>query len=382
MTAREAAFRALTAHMRTGVWTDAVLDGILRRENLSDRESALASRLFYGVVQNLALLDHYIAAFSSVGLSKLQPQVRSILRLGVYQLFFLSKIPVNAAVSESVELAKRFANPRAASFTNAVLRKLSANSQRLPPVAAETECTRLSIQYSHPEWLVRAFTGRLGAEGAEALLKADNEPAVLTAMVNTLKSDATAVIRSLSESGAAAAAHPWLPGCLEIKNAHRPDRLEAFREGWLYIQDPAAALAVMAADAGPGMFVVDGCAAPGGKSFGAAVGMKDSGHILACDVREKKTALISEGAGGSACSVSSRASWTRASQTKRCSGGPTPSWPTCRVRAWASYGKNRRSGIRNRRSSRGCRSSSFGSCKIYQTMSDRAACWSIRRARF
>ncbi len=296
MTARDAAFRALTAHMRTGVWTDAVLDGILRRENLSDRESALASRLFYGVVQNLALLDHYIAAFSSVGLSKLQPQVRSILRLGVYQLVFMSKIPVNAAVSESVELAKRFANPRAASFTNAVLRKLSANSQRLPPVAAETECTRLSIQYSHPEWLVRAFTGRLGAEGAEALLKADNEPAVLTAMGNTRKSDATAVIRSLSESGAAAAAHPWRPGCLEIKNAHRPDRLEAFREGWLYIQDPAAALAVMAADAGPGMFVVDGCAAPGGKSFGAAVGMKDSGHILACDMREKKTALISEGA--------------------------------------------------------------------------------------
>ncbi len=296
MTAREAAFKALSAHRKTGVWTDAVLNSVLIRENLNDREAALASRIFYGVVQNLSLCDYYIASFSSVKLFKMQPQVLNILRLTVYQLVFLSKIPVNAAVNEGVELVKRFANPRASAFTNAVLRKISANREKLPPVRANTEPERLSLLYSHPEWLVRSFIDRLGTGGAETLLKADNEPSGITAMVNTLKADAQAAITSLNEAKADARAHPWLDNCLEAGSLHRLDRHEAFREGWIYIQDPAAALAVTAADIKPGMFVIDGCAAPGGKTFTAAIRMEDRGRLIACDIREKKMQRIKDGA--------------------------------------------------------------------------------------
>ena len=296
MTAREAAFKALTVYKKTGSWTDAVLNNVLTREKLDERESALASRLFYGVVQNMALCDYYIAHFSSVKLFKMQPQVLGILRLSVYQLVFMSKIPVNAAVSEGVELAKKFSNPRAASFVNAVLRKLSANMDRLPAVKAETAAERLSILYSHPEWLVRAFISRLGEEEAEALLKINNEPAIMTAMVNTLKADVQTVLTSLDKAGAGARAHPWLPDCLELKSAHRLDRLEAFKDGWFYIQDPAAALSVRAAEPKPELSVIDGCAAPGGKSFAAAVLMEDQGSVLSCDIRENKLLRVKDGA--------------------------------------------------------------------------------------
>ena len=296
MTARQAAFKALSAHSKTGVWTDTVLNSVLSREDLSERDAALASRLFYGVVQNMTLCDWYIAAFSSVKLFKMQPQVLGILRLSVYQLVFLSKIPVNAAVNEGVELAKQYANPRATSFVNAVLRKLSANLEHLPPVVADTEATRLSILYSHPEWLVRAFIARLGGDGAEALLKINNEPADMTAAVNTLKTDAQSLIESLNAENDDAQKHPWLENCLILKNTHRLDRLMAFRDGLFYIQDPAAMLAVKASAPKPGMFVIDGCAAPGGKSFAAGILMEDDGRILSCDIRDKKLGRIQDSA--------------------------------------------------------------------------------------
>lgn len=296
ISAREAAFKALTAHKKTGVWTDTVLNNVLIRENLSDRDAALASRLFYGVVQNRSLCDWYIGAFSSIKLNKMQPQVLTILHLSVYQLVFLSKIPVNAAVNEGVKLAKRFANHRAASFVNAVLRKISASLDCLPPVTAESEQERLSILYSHPQWLVREFIMQLGEESAEALLKVNNEPTAITAIVNTLKTNAPSVLISLNDENSGAEKHPWMPGCIELYNAHRLERLQAFRDGWIYIQDPAAALVVAAAEVKPDMFIIDGCAAPGGKSFTAGIAMKGQGRILACDIREKKLRRIQDGA--------------------------------------------------------------------------------------
>ena len=296
MTAREAAFKALTAHKKTGVWTDAVLNSVLTRENISELDASLASRMFYGVVQNLALCDYYITAFSSVKLYKMQPQVLNILRLSVYQLVFLSKIPVNAAVNEGVELAKKFANPRAASFVNAVLRKIAKNLSSLPPVRGNTAAERLSVLYSHPLWLVQTFVDRLGAAETEALLETNNEPSVITAMVNTQKTDIPTVIQSLDEAGVRAQAHPWLENALELRHAHRLDRLQAFKDGWVYIQDPAAALAVKTAGPKPDMHVIDGCAAPGGKSFTTAVMMKDRGRVLSCDISEKKVLRIRDGA--------------------------------------------------------------------------------------
>lgn len=294
--ARAATLKALTKVRRSGAFSDAALNSVLLKEKLDERDAALTARIFYGVVQNLALCDFYIDSFSSFKTQKMEPQVLDILRLSVYQLVFLSKIPVNAAVHEGVELAKKHANPRASGLVNAILRKIAAQLDQLPIVTATTVVERLSIQYSHPAWLVETFICQLGEEGAEALLEANNKEAAMTVKVNTLKTDTQTVIASLQAEQVEAVVHPWLDNCLELRNAHHIERLSAFSDGTIYVQDPAASLSVIAAAPKPGMFIIDGCAAPGGKSFAAAIAQMDSGRILSCDINEKKLDRVQEGA--------------------------------------------------------------------------------------
>lgn len=296
ISAREAALKALAAYRKNGAWTDAALNAVLLRGNIDERDAALASRIFYGVIQNRTLCDFYISAFLSVKLSALEPMVLDILRLSVYQLTFMSKIPVSAAVNEGVSLAKKHSNPRAAGLVNAVLRKISLNLDKLPEVRGEDIIERLSVLYSHPVWLVKVFCGRLGEEGAEALLKADNSDAVMTVNVNTIKADTQSVLSSLNEDHADAVMHPWLENCLEIRHAHHLERLRAFTDGQIYVQDAAALLAVRAAGPKPGMLVIDGCSAPGGKSFASAIEMMDTGRVLSCDINEKKLRRVLSGA--------------------------------------------------------------------------------------
>ncbi len=297
ISAREAALKALTRVRRSGAWSDAALNSILIKEKPDERDASLAARIFYGVMQNLALCDFYISSFSSVKASKMEPQVLDILRLCVYQLVFMSKIPANAAVYEGVELAKKYSNPRAAGLVNAVLRKIAGTQPaQLPEVTGATPTERLSVQYSHPVWLVDSFIERLGAEGAEELLKANNAEAAITVRVNTQKTDTQSLITVLQQDTVEAVEHPFVPDCLELRNTRSLERLGAFTEGSFYVQDPAAMLAVTAAGVKPGMFIIDACAAPGGKSFAAALEMCDTGRVLSCDINEKKLRRVTEGA--------------------------------------------------------------------------------------
>jgi 16S rRNA (cytosine967-C5)-methyltransferase len=294
--AREAALKSLSACRKNGAWSDAALNNILKKEALHQTDASLAARVFYGVLQNMALLDYYISAYSTVKTSKMEPLVLDILRLSVYQLVFLSKIPQSAAVNEGVTLTKKHSNPRAAGLVNAVLRKVASNLGQLPEIKGADECARMSIKYSHPEWLVKKFCGLLGAEGAEALLLADNTEAAICAHVNTLKTSLPAVLHALEQDCVEAPAHPWLEHCVLLRGTGSIERLEAYSDGSIYIQDPAARLAVLAAAPKPGMVVLDACAAPGGKSFTSAVEMKNTGRILACDIHEKKLQRIQRGA--------------------------------------------------------------------------------------
>jgi len=296
VTAREAALRALGEYRRTKTWPDNTLDKFTN--NMPRREAALAKRLVGGVLQNMLLCDYYAAGFSSIGLKKLEPRVLDILRLSIYQIVFLTKIPHNASVSEGAELASKFANPRATGFVNAILRKMAeAEEKGKLPEPAGGALQKLSIKYSHPEWLVGEFCALLGERGAEELLKANNAadtPA--TAQVNTLSSNADKALAMLKADGVEVKKHEWLEDCLVLRGAGNIKKLRAFKDGCIYIQDPAARLAVMAAGPKPGDFVIDGCAAPGGKSFAAAIAMKNTGRIAAFDIHAARLSLIVEGA--------------------------------------------------------------------------------------
>ena len=296
MSARDTALRVLSAGRTASAWADASLKAQLRRDGLTGADAALATRIVYGVLQNRALLDFYLGAYCSQKLSRLQPPLADILRIGAYQILFLDKVPDRAAVNESVELAKKNGRGAASGLVNAVLRKLSLNKAQLPAIPERDETQALSIRYSHPKWLVRRLLALLGREEAESFLAADNAVAPLTVQVNTLRTTAAALTARLADAGVTAAAHPWVPDCLELTGSGDLTELDAFREGLFFVQDPAAKLVSLIAAPQKGGRVIDVCAAPGGKSFGAAVAMGDEGDILACDLHANKLKRIEEGA--------------------------------------------------------------------------------------
>ena len=249
--AREVALLALSAFERQGAWSDGFLKKSIRSAGLSGRDAALCTRLCFGVLQNRMRLDFYLSQFSSVPLEKLEERVLQSLRLGAYQICDLDRVPASAAVNESVKLARKYArHPRAAGLVNGVLRNLVRNRASLP-VPPD-----LAVQYSHPDWLTEALIQQLGREGAEALMAENNGQPPTCAQVNTCRFTTREVCRRLEE----------------------------------------ARLAAPAAQPQCGMRILDACAAPGGKSFAAALAMEDTGSILACDLHPHKERLIQAGA--------------------------------------------------------------------------------------
>ena len=299
---REIAFKALGDYRRNN--NNKPMDftnNLSEKHKLSPRDRALSARLARGVLQNMYLCDYYISKFSTIKLNKLEPQVLDILRVSVYELLFMTKIPENSTVNEAVSLVKKYSNVKAAGFSNAVLRKIASafESGKLPEVAVGSGnfCNHLSIKYSHPKWLVEQFCDRLGQSGAEVLLSYNNESErPIFAQINTLKTDLKSVKNFLSNENIKIREHPNLDNCLILNDTGGIAKLDAFKSGLIYIQDPASKLAAFVAETKPGDYVIDACAAPGGKSFAAAIFMQNNGSIVAGELRESKISLINDGA--------------------------------------------------------------------------------------
>ena len=293
--ARDAALQGLIAFRRSGAWPDLELKRL--SQDLSPEDAALTTALVYGTLQNRMLIDFTLQSISSMPLKKVMPQVLDALRLGAFQLLFLDRVPDSAAVNDTVKLAKKHGGSRAGGYVNAVLRRLITlrDTDALPqPGGAADE--RLSIRYSHPLWFVRAMLERLGEDGCEALLRADNEPAATTLRVNTLKTDCDSLCTLLREQGIECRPVPGLDNALETAQLGNPARLRAFRDGLFYIQDAAGQRCVAALAPTPGSFVIDMCAAPGGKTLLCAQIMHNQGRILAMDIHPHKAALIEKNA--------------------------------------------------------------------------------------
>ena len=288
--ARKAALTALERCRRGGAWSDAVLDGLIKQENLDRRDAALATRLCYGVLQNMLLCDFCVDSYSRQKSARLEPKLLDILRLSVYQILFMDKIPDVAAVNEGVDLAKKAGLSRASGMVNAVLRRISENKAELMTVPGKKGLEKLAICYSHPIWLVEAFAERFGVEQAEKLLKANNSEVPITAQVNILKTSTSELAEKLN-----ADLHPWLSDALIFTGMAPILDSGALEDGLIYIQDAAAKFAVTAALPAEGMRILDACAAPGGKSFAAAMLTGNKTDIVSCDIHEKKLGRIEKG---------------------------------------------------------------------------------------
>ena len=292
MGARETALNALIACRREDAWPNAVLKTAIRRDGLDSRDAALATRLCYGVSQNREKLDFYLKQLLRGSVRSLHPVVRDILHLGLYQLYELDKIPDSAAVNESVALTKKYCkNPKAASLVNGVLRNAVRDRGQLK------EPTSYADKYSHPDALISLLKQNLPKGTLEPMLIADNGVPDTTVQVNTLRIPTEALKERLEGEGVTASCHPWMPDCLILSGTGDLERLPSFREGLFYVQDPAAKLSVLCAQLPKeGARILDCCAAPGGKSFAAAIAMSGQGEITSCDVHPHKTELIAKGA--------------------------------------------------------------------------------------
>ena len=257
------------------------------------RDAALASRLCYGVLQNRQKLDFYLKQLLTGKQNRLHPVVRDILHLGLYQMLEMTKIPVSAAVNESVELTKKYCpNPVAAKLVNGVLRNADRRKGTLE------EPVKLADRYSHPESLIQLLRSYVGEELLEPMLRANNEAPDITIQVNTLKTDAETLTQALETQGVIVQPHSWMENCLVLRSTGALENLEVFRQGHFYVQDPAAKLSVLCAQLPQreDFYLLDCCAAPGGKSFAAAMAMGGKGHITSCDIHAHKTELIAKGA--------------------------------------------------------------------------------------
>ena len=292
MGARETALHGLMACRKNGAWSNAVLKEYIQRDRLDPRDAALATRLCYGVLQNRARLDFYLKQLLTGKLRDLHPVVRDVLHLGLYQIYELDKIPDSAAVNEAVALTKQYGkNPRAAALVNAVLRNAVRTKGTLE------EPVSYADRYSHPEELISLLKANLPKGTLEGMLAADNEAPQTVVQVNLQKTTTEDLVQALEREQVCARPHSWMQDTLVLSGTGNLERLESFQKGLFYVQDPASRLSVQCAglswETGR---VLDCCAAPGGKSFAAAVAMAGQGKITSCDIYPHKVELIQKGA--------------------------------------------------------------------------------------
>ena len=297
--ARETAAFALFAMAEDGAWSDGALHHFQSRAGLADRDAALAARLLYGTLQNRRMCDFYLSKYSKVRLSRLAPRVLDILRMAVYQLTMLDRIPAHAAVAESVNMIRRYchADERTVGFANGVLRSIARDQEadKLPRLDCPDKESYYALQYSHPEWFVRKLSEQFGQKEAGHIVQANNTAPPASVRVNQLKLTAEAAAEQLAQDGFDVQPHSAMPNILLCSGGEIAAH-PLFADGCITVQDAASAACVEVLDPQPGARVIDCCAAPGGKTFYMAERMGNRGEIIACDIYEHKLGLIRTGA--------------------------------------------------------------------------------------
>ncbi len=294
--ARAAALAVLTS-VEEGAYSNLKLNHVLRQSRLPRLEASLATEITYGTLQRRNTIDWMLAPFLKRDLKQLDAWVRNLLRMSVYQLIYLDRIPEHAVVHESVELAKLWGNPGIGGFVNGTLRNFLRFPEKRQISRDIPLVTRLSLEHSHPEWLIRRWLTQYGEEVTEAICRENNRPPAQSIRVNRMKSSRDQLLQLLRDN---------CPGKVQLS----PVAVDAIRyegnvllaqtdwheEGLFTIQDESAQLVTEILDPQPGMRVLDACAAPGGKTTHLAEWMGDQGQVVAWDVYDHKVKLVQQAA--------------------------------------------------------------------------------------
>lgn len=266
------------------------------KKDIDTREENFIREMVYGIIENNIYLEYIISKVSKIKINKIHPTIKIILKIGIYQLIFMDRIPNRAAVNETVKLANKHGHRGTIGFVNGILRNISRDKEKYKDIPKNNPVDYISIRYSHPKWLVRKWIEEYGEKFTEELCKANNETPRLNLRVNTLKTSKYDLKQSLLKKGYNVNDGKYADDILIVDNPIRLTNLTEYKDGLFTIQDESSALVGQIMNPLPGSTVIDLCSAPGGKSTYLAQIMKNKGRILSLDIHQHKIKLIKDNA--------------------------------------------------------------------------------------
>ena len=290
MDSREIILNILMDININGAYSNHSINKHLKNKNIENEN--FIREIVYGVIENKMYIDYIISQASSIKLKKIHPTILEILRMGVYQIVFMDKIPNRAAVNEAVNLSKKHGHKGISGFVNGVLRNISKNKEKLMMVDNKNEVDFLSIKYSHPKWMIEIWLKNYGFEFTEKLCKENNSKAKLNIRVNTLKINKEELMERLSEYNVHET--KYAKDGIVIDNPLRITSTEEYKKGYFTIQDESSMLVSQIMAPKENSFVLDLCSAPGGKATHIAQLMNNKGKIICRDIYDHKLKLIKE----------------------------------------------------------------------------------------
>ncbi|HUX60536.1 MAG TPA: 16S rRNA (cytosine(967)-C(5))-methyltransferase RsmB [Ignavibacteriaceae bacterium] len=292
---RGLAVKILNRVERTDAYLEKLLDNEMKNSELSGQDKALLYEIVHGVIRWMGRLDWILNGFYKGQFSKAIPNLKNGLRVALYQILFLERVPDYAVVNEAVEFVKKLQGQKSADLTNAILRNIirSKNAIRYPD-PQEDLVGYLCAFYSHPSWMVKRYLERFDREATEKLLAANNEKPYLTLKINTIKTNEEEFKQLLNSVNLKYEQGKYLPEFFQLQNLTNITAWEYFKEGYFNVQDESAGLACRLLDVKPGMRVLDLCAAPGGKSAYIASLMNNQGEIVAVDRYEGRVRIVEQ----------------------------------------------------------------------------------------
>jgi len=294
-TPREAALNLLLKSEKSAVPLDRLMEEALPRFQ-DQRDRHLLHALVYGVLRNRLRLDILLTHLLHREPTHLEPELLGLLRIGLFQILEMDRIPHRAVVHTAVELTRKRGFPWAAGLVNAVLRRAIREAETLEPPPTQSDSARsLAIRHSFPQWLIETWMKRLGPESTRSLCEAFNRIPPLVLRTNTLNTTRSALLKALEEAADRIEETPFSPDGIRLIHPHVPVfELPGFVEGHFQVQDEAAQLIGLLVDARAGMSVLDACAGRGGKTGHIAQTMQNRGRMLAVDVSGEKLAVLEQ----------------------------------------------------------------------------------------
>ena len=297
MNTRQAAFVSLQKYENGGKYINIEADTAIRRNALEGADRALYTNIVYGTVERRITLEYLLAQLCDRPLAKIDRNVAIILRMSLYQLRYLDRVPAYAVLQEAGELTRRFAAQSAVGFVNAVLREYERRGAEIAMPSPQADFERyLSVTYSYPAWFCALLVRCYGKRRAEAILKAFEKNPPLTLFPNLLKTDRAGLLRALRAEGIACEETRYSPYGVRLSRHVPIDAITPLAQGLCFVQDEASQLAALALGAAPAQTILDSCACPGGKSFALALLCGDKAKIISCDLHENKLSLVRRGA--------------------------------------------------------------------------------------